>query len=309
MGELAWPHWALPAWGSLHSRTRCRAPERLAPEVVGHEQPHRAEERHHALAVGGGGRVGLARLHVTLHGRAPAVDLAVPEDGARLRVERVDPERVLGIVVHGSAVAVESGAERLVARAADRRGDEDAVAPDDGAAEGDPGHRGPEADVLARAHVPGEGRSLTVAVARSVGPAKRRPGPRGVAEGLGLDRTGRRLERLGIGGDHAEARDLSAPVEPGPLRRGRLGPRNPIECRRPSSRSGRRPRPRGRSRPVRVGSGPGRPPRRSRLLHPFRARDSDPRTRAGAQRSGQTGRAAARWARPRPGGRGSGPRD
>ena len=82
MGELAWPHSACPPAGRCRRGRRRPSARAPAVEVVGGQHADRAEEDDHALAVGRGRGVRLARLQVPAHGRRRLTHLALPDDRA-----------------------------------------------------------------------------------------------------------------------------------------------------------------------------------------------------------------------------------
>ncbi|MGH9387656.1 MAG: hypothetical protein ACRD2N_25640 [Vicinamibacterales bacterium] len=134
----------------------------------------RAKDRDDALTVRDRRRIRLARLGVTLRARRARKHFAVPQLLARMQVQRVDAPAVTRQILHRCHVAVESRAKRriLVARRGD---DDDAVAPDDRAGNGETGDGRLPPDVAAGRDVPiGDG-ALTVRSAGSVCATKRRP--------------------------------------------------------------------------------------------------------------------------------------
>src|SRR5262249_7446613 len=150
-------------------------------------QPLRAEAGDDALAVGRRGAVGLAALEVPLDLRHALVGGPRPEDLARVAVQAEDLPGVFRLVVDGIDGAVVADLDLRVLVAADGRGDEDAVAPDDGAAVAQTGDRRLPADVLPLLEVPGDGRLLAVGHPRAPRAAERRPverPPHGHAAGL-----------------------------------------------------------------------------------------------------------------------------
>src|SRR5262249_731796 len=155
-------------------RAEVAFPQEPAREVVT-VQPFRAEAGDDVLAVGRRGAVGLAALPVPLDLRHALVGRPRPEDRARVAVQAKHLPGVLRRVVDGSNVAVVADADLRVLVAADGRGEEDAVAPDDGAGVAQPGDRRLPADVLPLLEVPADGRLLAVGHARAARAAERRP--------------------------------------------------------------------------------------------------------------------------------------
>src|SRR5207302_595069 len=99
-----------------------------------------------------------------------------PEDLAAVPVEAEHVPDVLAGVVHGFDVTVVADPNfRVGLAAADRRGDEHAVPPDDRAGVPEARNRSLPANALASRRLPDDRRVLTVRDAGAVRPAKRRP--------------------------------------------------------------------------------------------------------------------------------------
>src|SRR4029079_19707223 len=175
-------------------------PEVLLPELLAFEvervEPLRTERHDDVPAVGDRRRRCLARLGVPLRLRDAFGRDAVPDDLARSLVERDEMPGVLRGVGDRLDVAVLAGADALLGIAADRGGDEDAVAPDDRARHGDAVHRRLPRDVLTRRRLPLHRGRLAVGDARGIGAAERWPV---------LSRRGR------AGGDDRERKAESTP--------------------------------------------------------------------------------------------------
>src|SRR5205823_515815 len=106
-------------------------------------------------AVGRRGAVGLAALQMPLDLRHPLVGRPRPEDVAGVAVEAEHLPGVFAGVVDGADVAVVADADlRVRLAAADRRGDEHPVAPDDRAGVAEAGDRRLPADAVAGLAVP-----------------------------------------------------------------------------------------------------------------------------------------------------------
>ena len=140
---------------------RVHAPEVLLPSqgavhVVGVE-PLGAEVRDHHLAVGDRRARGLAGLGMALRLRHAFVRHALPAHAAGLLVDGQQAPGMRRHVGRGLDVAVEAVAERGARIAAHGGGDEDRVAPDDGAGDGETrdGRLPREPAPLAASHVVG----------------------------------------------------------------------------------------------------------------------------------------------------------
>ena len=93
-------------------------PDEIPVDIVTGDETDRTEDGHDVLAVRERSRVGLARFRVALGLGNTAIKLALPDDGAVTDVDCEQKPPVLGEVVHRPHVTVQSGAERVVPRAA-----------------------------------------------------------------------------------------------------------------------------------------------------------------------------------------------
>ena len=122
----------------------------------------------------------------------------LPLDLAGLLVERVDPPLVLGVVLRPADVAVEADLQAGVLLAADRRRDEDVVAPDDRAREAEAGDVRLPGDVRAAADVPRRSAALkpsaTPAAEMPRNCGQSTPG-RGAVAAISAGRSNRRREQ------------------------------------------------------------------------------------------------------------------
>src|SRR5262249_6337733 len=145
--------------GVEHAQTLL--PEELAIAVVA-VKAFRAERGEDMAAVGRRRRVGVAALRVAFdlgHARAGRL---FPDDLAAALVYTVDPPGVLRRFLDRIDVTVQARFEIGLAVAADRRGDVNAVFPDDRAGVAEAGDWRLPADVEVLLHVPGERRKLAV---------------------------------------------------------------------------------------------------------------------------------------------------
>ncbi len=149
-------------------------PEQL-PLHVEDVEPFGAEEGRDAFAVGRERGVGVARLGVPLHLRHALVDALMPFDGTGLLVERVDPPFVRRVVLDRRDVAVEADLQIRVRLAADGRGDEHVVPPDDRTRQAEAGDFGAPGDVGPLRRVPGDGHAESFGDAGGLDAAELRP--------------------------------------------------------------------------------------------------------------------------------------
>src|SRR5581483_10636427 len=128
-------------------------PERLSLEIV-RVDALRAEVSNHHAAVGRRRRVRVGGFHVALlFGRAFVGGL-LPEQLAGVALKAEDAPTLHGDVVGRVALAVKPALEACIRLAADGRGDEDAVAPDDWARMREPRNRRAPGNAGALCRVP-----------------------------------------------------------------------------------------------------------------------------------------------------------
>jgi len=154
--------------------------EWIALQIEGVEA-FRPKEGNQHLAVGRGHRVRVGRLRVPLD-RGRFLEHGVPPQFlTRPLVEGKDEEMLWRLAHNRCDVAVEADLQRRFAALGHGCGEEQPVAPDDGARVAEPGDRHAEADVLAGLHVPG-GRRHSRALAVCCVAAERRPVVSGAGE-------------------------------------------------------------------------------------------------------------------------------
>jgi len=149
-------------------------PEKRAFQVVAVESLG-AEKRHHVLAVRRRGRVGVRRFRVALHLGDAFVRRPLPQDLTGVLVQTVDLPLMNDILADRLDVPVEPHFEGGIALGADRRGDEEAIAPDNRRRVGEPRYRRLPKDVLGVLDAPLDRRRVAFRNPLGVITAKTRP--------------------------------------------------------------------------------------------------------------------------------------